>query len=116
MAEYHIGCGIFAIYAGTLNSKNKTLWQDKSDVTKEAVVAVAQYLLQENKNSVFECQGRRYRLCVMPMVRGHWEDVGALSCCCSECGCKNDRETRFCPNCGAKMDLEDKEHAKNNVL
>lgn len=23
MAEYHVGCGAFAIYAGTLNSKNK---------------------------------------------------------------------------------------------
>jgi len=38
-------------------------------------------------------------------VHGHWEDVGSLSCRCSECGCKNDRETMFCPNCGAKMDF-----------
>lgn len=29
MAEYHVGCGAFAIYAGTLNSKNKSLWQNK---------------------------------------------------------------------------------------
>lgn len=41
-----------------------------------------------------------------PVKHGHWEDVGSLSCRCSECGCKNYRETRFCPNCGAKMDLE----------
>lgn len=40
-----------------------------------------------------------------PVKHGHWEDVGSLSCRCSECGCKNDRETRFCPNCGAKMDF-----------
>ena len=29
MAEYHVGCGAFAIYAGTLNAKNKNLWQNK---------------------------------------------------------------------------------------
>jgi len=40
-----------------------------------------------------------------PVKHGHWEDVGSLSCRCSECGCKNDRETMFCPNCGAKMDF-----------
>lgn len=41
----------------------------------------------------------------VPVKHGRWEDVGSLSCRCSECGCKNDQETRFCPNCGAKMDL-----------
>lgn len=40
---------------------------------------------------------------VAPVVHGYWTDVGSLSCRCSECGCKNDKETRFCPNCGAKM-------------
>lgn len=49
-------------------------------------------------------------------AHGHWVDVGSLSCRCSECGCKNDRERRFCPNCGAKMDLEDKKNAENHVL
>ena len=37
MAEYHVGCGVFAIYAGTLN-KSKTLWQNKSECTDEAVL------------------------------------------------------------------------------
>ncbi len=32
MAEYHVGCGAFAIYAGTLNSRNKNLWQNKTGV------------------------------------------------------------------------------------
>ena len=66
MAEYHVGCGAFGIYAGTLNSKNKSLWQSKSDVTHEAVSAVAQYLLQEDKSLLFDYQGYRYRLSVTP--------------------------------------------------
>ena len=66
MAEYHVGCGAFGIYAGTLNSKNKALWQNKSDVTHEAVSAVAQYLLQEDKSLLFDYEGNRYRLSVEP--------------------------------------------------
>ena len=41
---------------------------------------------------------------VAEVRRGRWTDCGSLSCRCSECGCKNSRETSFCPNCGAKMD------------
>lgn len=40
-----------------------------------------------------------------PVRHGEWFDKGSLSCRCSECGCKNTRESAFCPNCGAKMDL-----------
>lgn len=53
MAEYHVGCGAFAIYAGTLNRK-KDMWQNKSDVTEEATHAVVQHVKQEmmlNKES-----------------------------------------------------------------
>lgn len=46
MAEYHIGCGAFAIYAGTLN-KNKTMWQNKTECTDEAINAVRDYMVQE---------------------------------------------------------------------
>ena len=35
--------------------------------------------------------------------KGYWFDVGALSCRCSECGCKNNKESNFCPECGAYM-------------
>lgn len=66
MAEYHVGCGAFGIYAGTLNSKNKALWQNKSEVTDEAISAVAQYLLQKDKSLLFNYQGNRYRLSVTP--------------------------------------------------
>ena len=47
MAEYHVGCGAFAIYAGTLNSKNKNLWQNKTECTDEALCAVRDYMVQE---------------------------------------------------------------------
>lgn len=50
MAEYHVGCGLAGIYAGTLNPKTKDgyqTWRNKSDVTEEAIAAVAQYLKQE---------------------------------------------------------------------
>ena len=65
MAEYHVGCGAFAIYAGTLNNKNKNLWQNKTEVTDEATSAVAQYLIQENKFMRFEYKGKKYKLCVI---------------------------------------------------
>lgn len=61
MAEYHVGCGAFGIYAGTLN-RAKTLWQNKSEVTHEALCAVAEYLLQENKMMRFEKGGKTFVL------------------------------------------------------
>lgn len=56
MAEYHVGCGAFGIYAGTLNPPRKDglqMWRQKSDVTEEAVDAVVQYIKQELK-----CEGK----------------------------------------------------------
>lgn len=70
MAEYHVGCGAFAIYAGTLNGRNKNLWQNKSEVTDEAVSAVAQYLLQEDKSMHFKYNGKKYKLCVVEVDNG----------------------------------------------
>lgn len=46
MAEYHVGCGAFGIYAGTLK-KNGREWMNKSDCTDEALEAVRDYLVQE---------------------------------------------------------------------
>lgn len=65
MAEYHVGCGAFAIYAGTLEPKNKSLWRNKSECTDEAVCAVAQYLLQEDKSVKFNYKDKKYCLCVL---------------------------------------------------
>ena len=47
MSEYHIGCGAFGIYAGTLNAKSKSLWQNKTECTDEAINAVRDYMVQE---------------------------------------------------------------------
>ena len=44
------------------------------------------------------------------MVYGKWFDVGSLSCRCDQCGRKNDKETPFYPNCGAKMDMARSDH------
>ena len=46
MAEYHVGCGIAGIYAGTLNKK-KDMWVNKSDVTEEATWSVVQHLYHQ---------------------------------------------------------------------
>lgn len=54
MAEYHVGCGAFAIYAGTLN-KNKTMWQNKTECTDEAINAVRDYMVEELLGG-FDCR------------------------------------------------------------
>ena len=63
MAQYHVGCGITAIYAGTLNKKGN-MWLNKSVVTDEAFNAVAQYCLDHNEAMDFDYNGKRYRLSV----------------------------------------------------
>lgn len=65
MANYHVGCGITGIFAGTLN-KRGDMWVNKSDVTDEAVSAVAQFLLEHEEAMKFNYQGKRYRLAVEP--------------------------------------------------
>lgn len=45
MAEYHVGCGAFGIYAGTVNKKGD-MWLNQSEVTEEATHAVIQYVKQ----------------------------------------------------------------------
>ncbi len=59
MAEYHVGCGAFGIYAGTLN-KTGELWKNKTDVTHEALCAVAQHLLFGGKEFRFQHKGDWY--------------------------------------------------------
>ena len=63
MAEYHVGCGAFEIYAGTLNKKGN-LWKNKSVVTEEAINAVALYLLENEEAVKFKYKGNSYCLAV----------------------------------------------------
>ena len=65
MANYHVGCGITGIFAGTIN-RTSSMWVNKSDVTDEAISAVAQFLLEHDEAMEFNYQGRRYRLVVEP--------------------------------------------------
>lgn len=59
MAKYHVGCGVFGIYAGVLN-KNGDKWLRKSDVTDECISASAQFLLQNDQYFKFDYKGKRY--------------------------------------------------------
>lgn len=63
MAEYHVGCGLVGIYAGTLKKQGR-LWMNKSNVTDEALSAVAQFLLLHNEAFEFDYSGKSYRLAV----------------------------------------------------
>lgn len=65
MANYHVGCGITGIFAGTLNKTN-TMWVNKSDVTDEAINAVALFLLEHEEVMNFDYQGKHYKLVVEP--------------------------------------------------
>ena len=57
MTEYHVGCGILAIYAGILNKKGNK-WLLKSNVTKEAFSAVAQYCIEHDEAMEFDYDGK----------------------------------------------------------
>lgn len=65
MAEYHVGCGFTSVYAGTLNKKGE--WRNRSNVTDEAVCAVAEYLLTNQKEFHFDYHGKKY---IMRILEG----------------------------------------------
>lgn len=45
MPEYHVGCGAFGIYAGTLNPKNKNMWKNKTECTQDAIESVIDHIV-----------------------------------------------------------------------
>lgn len=73
MAEYHVGCGVFGIYAGTLNKKGD-MWLRKSDVTHEALDAVAGYLVTNDKQMSFYYKDEKYVLKVEKIEEGEDHD------------------------------------------
>lgn len=66
MAEYHVGCGFAGIYAGTLKKRKRDEWLNKSNVTNEAINAVALYMegkIKEGENVIaygFKLPGGKY--------------------------------------------------------
>lgn len=75
MAEYHVGCGAFGIYAGTLNPKNKEMWRNKSDVTHEALCAVAQHLLFGGKEFRFQYKNTWYVMRIEELEEGEQNET-----------------------------------------
>lgn len=67
MVEYHVGCGAFGIYAGTLN-KNKTMWVNKSECTDEVISAAAEYLIENNMTFKFAYNDKKYILKVEKLI------------------------------------------------
>lgn len=61
MRKFNVGCGMAGIYAGIL-SKDKTQWISKSEVTDDAIMAVAQFLMQKDEIILFEKYGKKYKM------------------------------------------------------
>lgn len=78
MAEYHVGCGVTAIFAGTLNKKGD-MWVQKSDVTDEAFSAVALYCLEHKTAMNFDYKEKRYRLAVTE-IEAEFENKACKDC------------------------------------
>lgn len=69
MPEYHVGCGITGIFAGTLNKKGD-MWRTKSEVTAEVLGSAAQHLLFNKTEFRFQYKDKSY---VMKVERGQDE-------------------------------------------
>lgn len=56
--KYSIGCGNFGIYAGILKPNDRE-WKDKTEVTLDAMGAVAQHMVEHPGVFRFEYQGKK---------------------------------------------------------
>lgn len=60
MADYHVGCGAFGIYAGKINKRGDQ-WTNKTEVTDEALAAVTEYIMRRDDLKPGETAGIDYR-------------------------------------------------------
>lgn len=67
MAEYHVGCGIAGIYAGTLNKKGD-MWINKSLVTDEALSCAFDYLYTNGKEFRATINDVKYAMRIVPIT------------------------------------------------
>lgn len=89
-------------------------------ISKKEVKAILDKLHEELFDNGVEFKKLRpitnamIKIDILPSAERHgqWFDVGSLSCRCNMCGCKNGKETTYCPNCGAKMEGKEEEHGK----
>ena len=65
MSNYHVGCGLFGIYAGILNKKGDT-WVNKSDVTDEVLSSAFDYLYGNKKEFIAKVDGKEYVMRIVP--------------------------------------------------
>lgn len=65
MAEYHVGCGAFGIYAGRLNKKGD-MWVSKSEVTDEVLSSAFDYLYYNKKEFIVKVDGKEYVMRIVP--------------------------------------------------
>lgn len=66
MAEYHVGCGIAGIYAGTLNKKGD-MWINKSLVTDEVLGCAFAYLYSNEKEFRVTIDDVEYAMKIVPI-------------------------------------------------
>ena len=66
MAEYHVGCGITGIYAGTLNKKGD-MWINKSLVTDEVLSCAFDYLYTNEKEFRATVNDVKYAMRIVPI-------------------------------------------------